>query len=178
MIQRIQLRRGTAAQWTAADPTLAAGEAGFETDTGKLKIGDGTTAWTSLLYVTDCSEAPVAPAYATQETSAGTLHAHRIVKYDANGKLEVVDPTALAHVNTAIGMSLQAGTTDSYVNVARFGRITDSSFAFTPGARLYIGADGVPVESLPVGAVFMQAVGRARTATEIYLGIEPAILLA
>lgn len=46
----IQLRRGTAAQWTAANPTLAAGEFGVETDTGKRKVGDGSTAWASLPY--------------------------------------------------------------------------------------------------------------------------------
>lgn len=51
VIAQIQLRRGTAAAWTSANPVLAAGEAGFETDTGKLKIGDGATAWTSLPYV-------------------------------------------------------------------------------------------------------------------------------
>jgi hypothetical protein len=49
---RIQLRRGTAAaggnQWT--NQVLYAGEIGFETDTGKFKIGDGTTAWNSLGY--------------------------------------------------------------------------------------------------------------------------------
>lgn len=46
----IKDRRDTAANWTSANPTLAAGEHGFETDTGKFKIGDGTTAWTSLGY--------------------------------------------------------------------------------------------------------------------------------
>jgi hypothetical protein len=49
---RIQLRRGTAAagasQWT--DQVLYAGEVGYETDTGRFKIGDGTTAWGSLDY--------------------------------------------------------------------------------------------------------------------------------
>lgn len=47
---RIKLRRGTAAAWTAADTILALGEPGYEADTGKLKIGDGDTAWTSLPY--------------------------------------------------------------------------------------------------------------------------------
>jgi phage tail protein X len=47
----IQLRRGTAAAITSANPTLAAGEPAFETDTGKLKIGDGVAAWTALAYV-------------------------------------------------------------------------------------------------------------------------------
>ena len=46
----MQQRRDTAANWTSNNPTLAAGEIGFETDTKKLKIGDGTTAWTSLAY--------------------------------------------------------------------------------------------------------------------------------
>lgn len=44
-------RRGTAAQWVAANPTLAAGEIGFETDTGVIKVGDGSTTWTSSLGV-------------------------------------------------------------------------------------------------------------------------------
>lgn len=45
-----QLRRGTAAEWTTADSTLAVGELGYETDTGRLKIGDGASAWASLAY--------------------------------------------------------------------------------------------------------------------------------
>jgi hypothetical protein len=40
----IQVRRGTAAAWTSANPTLASGEPGFETDTGLLFLGDGSTA--------------------------------------------------------------------------------------------------------------------------------------
>jgi hypothetical protein len=48
----IQVRRDTAANWTSANPTLAAGEWALETDTKKIKIGDGTTAWTSLPYGT------------------------------------------------------------------------------------------------------------------------------
>ena len=47
---RIQNRRGTAAQWTSNDTTLLSGELGVETDTGKLKVGDGSTAWTARNY--------------------------------------------------------------------------------------------------------------------------------
>ena len=46
----VQLRRGSAATWTSVNPTLSAGEVGYETDTGKYKIGDGLTSWTSLSY--------------------------------------------------------------------------------------------------------------------------------
>ena len=48
---KIQTRRDTAANWTSTNPTLAAGEMGFETDTLKFKMGNGSTAWTSLSYV-------------------------------------------------------------------------------------------------------------------------------
>ena len=55
MATRMQQRRGTAAQWTASNPVLGAGEIGFETDTNKFKIGNGSTAWTSLSYFIDGS---------------------------------------------------------------------------------------------------------------------------
>lgn len=52
----IKLRRGTASQWTTANPVLAAGEVGLETDTNRTKYGDGTTAWATLPYsVADAS---------------------------------------------------------------------------------------------------------------------------
>jgi hypothetical protein len=55
---RIQLRRGLASEWTAADTALnasgglklAGGEVGLETDTGTFKFGDGTTRWSALPY--------------------------------------------------------------------------------------------------------------------------------
>ena len=47
----IQVRRGTAATWTSTAPTLSAGEWGYETDTGKVKIGDGSSGWASLPYL-------------------------------------------------------------------------------------------------------------------------------
>ena len=57
MAVQLQLRRGSASQWTAANTLLAQGELGLETDTGKLKIGDGSTVWTSLAYYTAGSAA-------------------------------------------------------------------------------------------------------------------------
>lgn len=47
-----KLRRGTATQWSSANPVLAAGEPGYDTTNGVLKIGNGTTAWNSLAAAT------------------------------------------------------------------------------------------------------------------------------
>lgn len=46
----VSLTESTSAQFTTADAVLAAGAIGQESDTGRVKIGDGTTAWTSLAY--------------------------------------------------------------------------------------------------------------------------------
>lgn len=46
----IKIRRGASSLWIQNDPVLSAGEMGFESDTGKFKIGDGVHAWTSLTY--------------------------------------------------------------------------------------------------------------------------------
>ena len=51
MRRRIRVIRGTAAQWTAADPLMGAGEFGLETDTGKLKVGTGGKRWSELSYI-------------------------------------------------------------------------------------------------------------------------------
>ena len=45
---RLQVRRDTLANWTTENPTLAAGEMGFETDSQVMRIGDGATAFLSL----------------------------------------------------------------------------------------------------------------------------------
>lgn len=50
MAVQIQLRNGTASQWTLANPILAEGEFGLETDTALFKIGNGVDDWNSLPY--------------------------------------------------------------------------------------------------------------------------------
>lgn len=73
MADIIQIRRDTAANWTSANPTLAQGELGVETDTDKIKIGDGSTAWTSLGYLIDTGGyAPLAsPTFTGTVTADG-----------------------------------------------------------------------------------------------------------
>jgi len=54
---RIQVRRGLASEWTSANPVLAAGEMGVETDTNKFKFGNGTGTWSTLSYAASDSAA-------------------------------------------------------------------------------------------------------------------------
>jgi len=91
----IQHKRDTAANWTSNNPTLAAGEFGFETDTGKLKLGDGSTAWSSLNYF----EATIVP-WAYQGENSG---------YTAGGN---INPFATSNVIDKFPFSSDGNATD------------------------------------------------------------------
>lgn len=95
MSVRFQLRRGTAAEWTAANPILAAGEPAVETDTHREKLGDGTTAWNSLGYVGD-------DAAAVAAHEADTTNIHGI----ANTALLETTAGAQAKVDAAVAALL------------------------------------------------------------------------
>ena len=69
MAVKVQFRRGTAAQWTSANPVLAQGEAGYEYDTGKFKIGNGSSTWTALPY----SSGVTGPAGPSSTLELGTV---------------------------------------------------------------------------------------------------------
>jgi len=51
MAIQVQIRRGTASEWSSANPILAEGELGYETDTSLIKVGNGTSNWNSLSYI-------------------------------------------------------------------------------------------------------------------------------
>jgi hypothetical protein len=110
MALQIQLRRDTSTNWTSTNPTLAQGEIGIETDTGKFKIGTGSTAWNSLGYA-----APEVSGAASTIISSN-LTASRALASDSSGKVAVstVTSTELGHlsgVTSAVQTQLNARAT-------------------------------------------------------------------
>ena len=87
MATRMQQRRGTASQWTSANPVLNAGELGWESDTNKFKIGDGTNHWADLDYFAD-TNSTVVPTFGTSIVFEGAT----ADSYETT--LQVTDPTA------------------------------------------------------------------------------------
>ena len=83
----MQQRRGTASQWTSANPVLNAGEMGWESDTNKFKIGDGTNHWADLDYFIDINST-VNPSFGTSIVFEGAT----ADSYETT--LQVTDPTA------------------------------------------------------------------------------------
>ena len=99
---RFKLRSDTAANWTAANPVLLAGEIGVETDTRRYKIGDGATAWSGLSYYID----GVAIRGQCSKMTDGTIDITTQGAYVTTGL------TATLDTDTAYGMVL--GTTDAF----------------------------------------------------------------
>ena len=103
-IARIKVRRGTAAEWTAANPTLALGEIGAETDTRRFKVGTGAAAWTALSYYSS-TEADLVRGQVSK-MDAGTIDIVTQSVYVSTGLTGTFDST------TANGMTL--GTTNAF----------------------------------------------------------------
>jgi len=103
MPQQIILRKGTAAEWTAAGTVvLAAGEPGFERDTGRFKIGNGTQAWTALPYAV--GTIPVNLADLADVTSA-TPTSGQVLKWNGSAWAPAADATGGGGTGTTYGIS-------------------------------------------------------------------------
>jgi hypothetical protein len=123
VVTAIQIRRGTASQWTSANPTLAAGEWGLETDTLKTKIGDGSTAWSSLAYATgSVSISNVTGLGTGVATFLGTPSSSNLAAAvtDETGSGSLVFATSPTLVTPTItqGTSTPSFTTNAYTVIA------------------------------------------------------------
>ncbi len=79
----IQMRRGTSAEWDAANPVLASGEPGYATDTDVLKIGNGTQTWQALREVSDPALLEAARAARDEAVGASTAVVEATAAYIA-----------------------------------------------------------------------------------------------
>ena len=131
----MQQRRGTAAQWTAANPILAAGEIGFETDTSKFKMGNGSSAWSALQYFANAAELAAIIDGAPQLLN--TLDELALAMGD--------DPQFLATLNTNIGLKAPinnptftgtvGGVTKSMVGLGNVDNTTDANKPVSTAAQ-------------------------------------------
>lgn len=109
MATRMQQRRGTATQWTTANPILSAGEIGFESDTNKFKIGDGTNTWANLDYFIDETELGTTLGDYVETSLLG--QALGVATLNASGKLESSQvPNIDELAQDAVDSALVAGT--------------------------------------------------------------------
>jgi hypothetical protein len=152
VVTQIQVRRGTASQWTSTNPVLAAGEWGYESDTNKAKIGNGSSAWNSLSYFGGTGT--VSSITAGTGLSGGTITSTGTIAIDSTvatltGSQVLTNKTLTAPIIT-LATNAQTATytlalTDASdiveMNVASANNLTiplDSSVAFAIGTVITI----------------------------------------
>lgn len=112
-------------------------------------------------------------------TAGETVGGHRVLVTNALGHLIYADHANPDHANQAVRLSLNAADAGELVTVQINGRVTEPSWAWTPGATLYVGASALPTETMPAApAAFSKPIAVAETATRILLIHEPPAMLA
>lgn len=134
MAQQIQFRRGTSAEWAAANPILAQGEIGVNLDGNRFKIGTGLTSWNYLDYTAVFDvvvQSPTAPiVYPTFANNSGTTS----VGIATSGSTSVVYIPSSG--NLGIGTTNATSKLTVSGNVFVTGIITATEFNFSSDIRL------------------------------------------
>ncbi len=101
MAIQLQIRRDAAADWTSANPTLLEGEIGYETDTGSMKIGDGSSDWATLAYWTGSGAAgDMVLASIQTVTGAKTFNSGKLILAGSSSGTTILNANATAGSGT------------------------------------------------------------------------------
>jgi hypothetical protein len=184
VVTQIQVRRGTASQWTSTNPTLAAGEFGFETDTNKLKCGNGATAWNSLAYINN--DGDITGVTAGTGISGGGTSGTVTVSIDATvatltGSQTLTNKTL---TDPKINLAFDPETASYTAVLANNGQVvtmdvgsantfsipTNASVAFPIGTQinvLQIGAGQTTIQAVTSGTTTIQSTGATAAAPKL-----------
>ena len=185
VVTQIQVRRGTASQWTSTNPTLAAGEWGFESDTGKVKIGNGSTAWNSLGYT---GAGDIEGVTAGTGLSGGGTSGTVTVSIDTSVTADLSTAQTLTNKTLTdpkinLALNAQTGTTYTFVltdngklvtasnaSAQTYSIPTNASVAFPVGTQIniiQIGAGQVTINAVTSGTTTISSTGATATAPKL-----------
>lgn len=158
----IQLRRDTAANWTSTNPTLAAGEAGLETDSGLVKFGNGTLAWDALPYGSSAS----IRTRVLNQTGSPITKGSVVYISGASGD----NPTiTLADADTEVTSSKTLGLVDSTIANGAIGYVVEAGLI--TGLNTSTATAGQSVWLSSTAGQFVYGAPPAKPAHSVYLGV-------
>lgn len=195
VVTQIQVRRGTASQWTSANTVLAAGEWGYETDTGKVKIGNGSTAWTSLGYT---GAGTVTSIIAGTGLTGGTITSSGTVAIDTSVTADLTTAQTLTNKTLTapkinLTLNAQTGTTYTFAltdngqlvtasnaSAQTYSIPTNATTAFPTGTQIniiQIGAGQVTIQAASSGTTTVASTGATATAPKLRAQYSSATLI-
>jgi len=182
VVTQIQVRRGTASQWTATNPVLAAGEWGYESDTNKAKIGNGSSAWNSLSYFGGTGT--VSSITAGTGLSGGTITSTGTIAIDTATTVDVSTAQTLTNKTLTapvinLALNAQTGTTYTFA-LSDNGKLVTASNASaqtysipTNGTTAFPVGTQINIIGIGAGVVTIQAASSGTT-TVASTGAVPA----
>jgi len=195
VVTAIQIRRGTASQWTSTNPTLASGEFGYETDTGKIKIGDGSTAWNSEPYIGAGTVSSITAGTGLSGgtiTSTGTIAIDTATTADLTTAQTFTNKTLTAPVIN-LALNAQTGTTYTFVltdngklvtasnaSAQTYSVPTNASVAYPTGTQIniiQIGAGQVTIQAVTSGTTTIASTGATANAPKLRAQYSSATLI-
>lgn len=196
VVTQIQVRRGTASQWTATNPVLAAGEWGYESDTNKAKIGNGSSAWNSLSYFGGTGT--VSSITAGTGLSGGTITTTGTIAIDTATTVDVSTAQTLTNKTLTapiinLALNAQTGTTYTFAltdngklvtasnaSAQTYSIPTNGTTAFPVGTQINIigiGAGEVTIQAASSGTTTVASTGATATAPKLRAQYSSATLI-
>jgi len=172
---RIQVRRGTSAEWASVNPILAAGEMGLESDTNFIKFGNGTNTWTALGYANE-------PLANLQNTLAEYIPvsdmgvANGVATLNSSGKVPAsqLDITELSQDAVAQAITAGTGILKNYDDAANTLTISADTSVLATKAELVESAQDAMASALSVGTNLTKNYDDAANTLSITLANSPS----
>lgn len=123
---------------------------------------------------------PIGPSggNAVTAVAAVAVGGHRIVLLNADGEADYARADEITHASIVLGMTSHAAVEGADVDVLRIGELEEVSWSWTLNQPVYLGLDGLPVQSLPYNAVFSLVIGFPITPTRLFISIREPIILS
>ena len=162
----VKYRKGIATLWTSTNPILALAEPGYDTDTFKMKIGDGVKTWTLLPYTdvnfVQTSKLAAVNGVATLNASSKVLPAqlstgvaNGLATLDATTKLTPAQLPTTAMLASQRGIANGVASLDGAAKVPASQIPADASLVAGKVAHRYlcVGADTTAIPADPINGI-------------------------
>jgi len=110
-------------------------------------------------------------------TAGDAVSGHQALAAQGSGAVVHASCLVAAHLGAVAGIATEAAAAAAPVSVRTAGLMQHAGWTFTPDQPVFLGAAGALVQALPVGALFAQVLGWARSATLLQVSLQPPVLL-